>query len=268
MSTSSDRETDGSDRRELASDRSGPGSDVGTMPPSAEREAQPDHAAGMPLFKANPSLSPGVRIVEPADETGLDRSNAGAPPPEAAGTNPLTLSPDDPQRESAEGQPYLDDANPYGRPLVNRQNRPMGGIGAAVDPNDRERPLDRTDPTAAESQAQPAAALQGGQTMIDDALLTPDQRIARAIEDAIQARLQSDAPPINVAVQGATVTLTGHVANQATKDAINAMARNTEGVINVTDNLVVGKDRSFLDWFRPARDENQDLERADSSGEM
>jgi hypothetical protein len=101
-----------------------------------------------------------------------------------------------------------------------------------------------------------------------DTLLSRDQQIARSIEDAIQARLQSDAPPINVAVQGATVTLTGHVANQATKDAINALARGTDGVINVTDNLVIGNGRSLLDWFLPTRDENQDLEAVDSAGEI
>lgn len=104
--------------------------------------------------------------------------------------------------------------------------------------------------------------------MIEDAVLSRDQKIARSIEDAIQARMKSDAPPINVAVQGATVTLTGHVANQATKDAVNALARNTEGVLNVTDNLVVGNDRSLLDWFLPTRDENRDLESVDSAGEM
>jgi len=104
--------------------------------------------------------------------------------------------------------------------------------------------------------------------MIEDAVLSRDQKIARSIEDAIQARMKSDAPPINVAVQGATVTLTGHVANQATKDAVNALARNTEGVLNVTDNLVVGNDRSLLDWFLPTRDENRDLEGVDSAGEM
>jgi len=104
--------------------------------------------------------------------------------------------------------------------------------------------------------------------MIEDAVLSRDQKIARSIEDAIQAGTKSDAPPINVAVQGATVTLTGHVANQATKDAVNALARNTEGVLNVTDNLVVGNDRSLLDWFLPNRDENRDLESVDSAGEM
>jgi len=104
--------------------------------------------------------------------------------------------------------------------------------------------------------------------MIDDSTLSPDQRIARAIESAIQARMASDALPINVAVQGATATLTGHVANQETKDAVIAMARGTEGVINVTDNLVVGGGRSLFDWWWPNRDPNRDLERVDSEGEM
>jgi len=64
----------------------------------------------------------------------------------ADGANPLTLSPSDPNRDSQEGQPYLDDANPYGRQLENRQDRPMGGIGTRVDPKAAERPTDRTEP--------------------------------------------------------------------------------------------------------------------------
>jgi len=238
------------------------------MANSSDREREPSTDGGRSLYKANPALAPGLYAVDPPDRASANSYDSDALPPEAVGGNPMTLGPKDPMRDSDEGQPYLDDANPYGRPLVNRQNRPMGGIGATVDPNDEERPLDRTDTPTAESQSRPRATVQGDQTMIGDTLLTRDQRIGRSIEDAIQERLQPDAPPINVAVQGATVTLTGHVANQATKDAINDLARNTEGVIDVTDNLVVGNDRSLLDWFRPARDENEDLEKADSGGEM
>jgi len=133
------------------SDRGGETSedDIATMPPTAEQEAQPNRAPlGGPLFKANPALSPGVRIVEPPDAVDSDRRHANGLPPEADGANPLTLSPDDPERETDEGQPYLDDANPYGRPLVNRQNRPMGGVGTVVDPNNEERPLDEIDESA------------------------------------------------------------------------------------------------------------------------
>ncbi len=225
-------------------------------------------ASSRPLLKANPALGPGVYAVDPPDGAPSSGNGSDDLPPEAVGGNPMTLGPNDPKRESDEGQPYLDDANPYGRPLVNRQNRPMGGIGTEVDPNDEERRFDRTDMPKQEPRSWLNAELQGDRTMANEAILTRDQQIGRSIEDAIQARLRDDAPPINVAVQGATVTLTGHVANQATKDAINDMARNTDGVINVTDNLVVGNDRSLLDWFMPARDENRDLERADSTGEM
>ena len=92
---------------------------------------------------------------------------------------------------------------------------------------------------------------------------TRDEQIGQAIEREIQARMRPGATPINVAVQGATVTLTGHVANQATKDAIVQMARTTDGVINVTDNLVIGGGHPFLDWMFPGRDPNSDLEAAD-----
>ncbi len=39
-----------------------------------------------------------------------------------------------------------------------------------------------------------------------------DEPITHAIEREIQARIQPHAPPIDVSAQGATVTLTGHVA--------------------------------------------------------
>jgi len=92
---------------------------------------------------------------------------------------------------------------------------------------------------------------------------TRDEQITQTIEREIQAKMQPNAPPINVAVQGATVTLTGHVANQATKDALIQLVRGTDGVINVTDNLAIGGGHPFLDWFFPGRDPNKDLEEAD-----
>ncbi len=90
-----------------------------------------------------------------------------------------------------------------------------------------------------------------------------DEPITQAIERAIQARMQPHAPPIDVSAQGATVTLTGHVANQATKDALIQVARATDDVINVTDNLVIGGGHPFLDWLFPARNPNQDLDDVD-----
>jgi hypothetical protein len=97
--------------------------------------------------------------------------------------------------------------------------------------------------------------------------LSPDQQIEEQIEEAIEARLPKDAPPIDVAVQGATVTLTGHVANQATKEAVVQLARGVEGVINVVDNLVIGGGHPLLDWFFPTRNPNADLDAQDSTGD-
>jgi len=86
-----------------------------------------------------------------------------------------------------------------------------------------------------------------------------DEPITAAIERQIQARMQPHTPPIDVSAQGATVTLTGHVANQATKEAIVQLASATPGVVNVNDNLVLGG-HPFLDWFFPWRNPNRDLD--------
>jgi len=87
-----------------------------------------------------------------------------------------------------------------------------------------------------------------------------DEPITAAIERQIQARMQPHTSPIDVSAAGATVTLTGHVANQATKDALIQLARDTDGVIDVNDNLVIGGGHPFLDWFFPGRNANQDLD--------
>jgi len=91
-----------------------------------------------------------------------------------------------------------------------------------------------------------------------------DEPITQAIEREIQAKMQPGAPPIDVSAQGATdITLTGHVANQATKEALIALARATADVVDVTDNLVIGGGHPFLDWFFPGRNPNQDLDDVD-----
>jgi hypothetical protein len=95
-----------------------------------------------------------------------------------------------------------------------------------------------------------------------------DEQITEAVEAEIQARMRPDAKPIDVAVQGATVTLTGYVANQSTKEAVVKMAQNVDGVINVVDNLEVGGGHPWLDWFFPWRNPNEDLTREDDRGEF
>lgn len=145
MTASADEMTNHSRSSGSASDPSSSPSDTSAIPPAAAKAAKSGSSSSLPLVKANPALSPTVRIVEPPR---AGRQNANGPaetPPEAEGTNRQTLAPGDPRRQSDEGEPYLDDANPYGRPLTNQQNRPMGGIGTVVDPNDEERPHDRTE---------------------------------------------------------------------------------------------------------------------------
>jgi osmotically-inducible protein OsmY len=103
-------------------------------------------------------------------------------------------------------------------------------------------------------------------SMGNDIYATGDTRIAEAVEAEIEARMHPKARPIDVSVSGANVTLTGYVANASTKEAVIKMARDTDGVINVIDNLEVGEGHPFLDWFMPWRNPNKDLE-ADSKGE-
>jgi len=123
-----------------------------TPPPGAAGAATSDGSPALPLVKANPALPSGVHVVEPPNVMHRSVDGSDALPPEADGTNSQTLAPGDPRRQSDEGQPYLDDANPYGRPLINQQNRPIGGIGTVVDPKDQERPLDRTEAPASSTE--------------------------------------------------------------------------------------------------------------------
>jgi hypothetical protein len=85
-------------------------SDDGTIPPTAVREAI---------------------------TTGIDPASVATPE-------------GDPGRQTAEGQPYLDDTNPSGRSLPNQQNHPVGGAGIWSDPQKRvshEQPgVDATNP--------------------------------------------------------------------------------------------------------------------------
>jgi len=96
---------------------------------------------------------------------------------------------------------------------------------------------------------------------------TRDEEVEAAVEAAIQAYMPPKAPPIDVAVQGATVTLTGYVANESMKEAVIKKARDVDGVINVIDNLEVGGGHPWKDWFFPWRNPNEDLTRKDQQGE-
>jgi len=117
------------------------------LPPDARVGDTADSADVLLPLSGSPVLGSGRRrVIGPVDDQSPRANDSDALLPEADGANPLTLSPSDPNRDSQEGQPYLDDANPYGRQLENRQDRPMGGIGTRVDPRAAERPTDRTEP--------------------------------------------------------------------------------------------------------------------------
>jgi hypothetical protein len=143
-------------------------SDDGTIPPTAAREAittgvdpaRVNTPAGAGYVKANPGLPSNIRVAEPPEgatkDSGPERGDPSTAP--SAG-NPVTLSPADPRRESDEGQPYLDDANPFGRALPNQEDRPLGGAGTWKDPQKRvshEQPgADAANPLPQALDAQP-----------------------------------------------------------------------------------------------------------------
>ena len=89
---------------------------------------------------------------------------------------------------------------------------------------------------------------------------TADQRIAEAVEKALAANPWLADYPINVAVVGATVTLTGHVPSQDAKETVIQMARKVDGVIDINDDLVIGGEHPIEDWFFPWRNRNADIE--------
>ncbi|HVA92941.1 MAG TPA: hypothetical protein VNL71_24240 [Chloroflexota bacterium] len=76
--------------------------------------------ADMSAYKAGAEIDPKGPVAVPPDVKGL--------PTDA---NPVPLSPTDPKRATSEGQPFLDDVNPFGRGLRNREGRPLGGVGVA-----------------------------------------------------------------------------------------------------------------------------------------
>ncbi len=67
-----------------------------------------------------------------------------------------------------------------------------------------------------------------------------DEPITPVIERESQATMQSHAPPIVGSAQGTTVTRPSQGAPQATQEPPIALARAPQGVVDVTDTLVVG----------------------------
>ncbi len=72
--------------------------------------------------------------------------------------------------------------------------------------------------------------------------LTKSMQLETAVENALQTDPGATQSPITVAVQGSTVTLTGRVDTEQAKEAAEKIAYSVPGVLDVTNELVVGRD--------------------------
>jgi hypothetical protein len=70
--------------------------------------------------------------------------------------------------------------------------------------------------------------------------LTGDDAIMNQINQALRSNATTARSPIDVAAQGATVTLSGTVGSQDVKRVAEQLARGVPGVVDVTNELVIG----------------------------
>jgi osmotically-inducible protein OsmY len=75
--------------------------------------------------------------------------------------------------------------------------------------------------------------------MNNDSALTQAMAITEQVQQALNANTTTARYPIEVAVQGATVSLHGTVDSQETKDAAEQLARSVPGAVNVINGLVI-----------------------------
>src|SRR5436309_4382037 len=78
--------------------------------------------------------------------------------------------------------------------------------------------------------------------MNNDGPLTQERAITEQVRQAFRANTTTARYPIEVAVQGATVSLHGTVDSQETKDTAEQLARSVPGVVNVINGLVYDQD--------------------------
>src|ERR671937_2151231 len=78
--------------------------------------------------------------------------------------------------------------------------------------------------------------------MNNDGALTQERAITEHVRQAFRATTTTARYPIEVAVQGATVSLHGTVDSQETKDTAEQLARSVSGVVNVINGLVIDQD--------------------------
>lgn len=91
--------------------------------------------------------------------------------------------------------------------------------------------VDRARQTGAEIGEKAAIAATKVEETIDEAALTAKIKAKMALDDSVKARA------IDVTTHGTTVTLSGTVASEAERTRAMALARETDGVTNVIDDL-------------------------------
>jgi osmotically-inducible protein OsmY len=91
--------------------------------------------------------------------------------------------------------------------------------------------VDRARETGAEIGEKAAIAATKVEETIDEAALTAKIKAKMALDDTVKARA------INVTTHGTTVTLSGTVESTAERDRALALARETDGVTKVIDDL-------------------------------
>jgi BON domain len=79
--------------------------------------------------------------------------------------------------------------------------------------------------------------------MSNDSALTQEMAITEHVQQALQANTTTARYPIEVTVQGATVSLHGTVDSQETKDTAEQLARGVPGVVAVTNELTLDQDK-------------------------
>ena len=96
---------------------------------------------------------------------------------------------------------------------------------------DASQTVERARDSAAEVGEQAGRAASTVEATLDEAALTTKIKAKMALDDAVRARV------INVTTRGTTVTLSGIVGSKTEHDRALALARETEGVTQVIDEL-------------------------------
>jgi BON domain len=78
--------------------------------------------------------------------------------------------------------------------------------------------------------------------MNNDSALTQEMAITAHVQQALRTNTTTARYPIEVAVQGATVSLHGAVDSQEAKDTAEQLTRSVPGVVAVTNELTIDQD--------------------------